>query len=379
MRAIMSCTASKSLPVAALLLAAAAFAVPGSAGTGGRQLAVAWNNEPGEAGSVAPMRARPPFAFNADALASDRGAVLHPAHGKLFVLNPGSATVRIVNPRTWRLLRTLPLGAGGRPEDIAVTDPRTLYFTREGSRHLMRLDLRSGAVTRAADFQAFADEDGSVYLGTMILHRNRLFIQVRRPNALGPEHGSPHGYLAVVNPGTGRLLDIDRSSPGIQAIPLTGTMPRLRMQVVPQTQRLYISATGRFHDAGGIEAINLRTLRSEGLVIREEDGEVGADLGPFVFTAPDRGFLVYSTDLTLSSHLLPFTLADGVPPGPELHVSVDYFVPTLVHDPRANLLFLPDGVYRRQGIFVFDARTGSRLTEEPIATNGAPVDLVLIR
>ena len=361
--------------VAALLAATPNSHSAAARPSGKARLVVAWSS--GQAsGFVAALRSRPPFALQPP-LATDRNVVLHAAQGRVFVLNRDRATVLDLDPDSWTVRRSYPLGLGGVPEDLAVTGPRTAYVTREGNARLQQLDLRTGMVTGGADLTPFADEDGVVHPGMMALHGRRLFIQLRRPEALGPGRGSPYGYLAVVNAKTGRLIDADRRTPGVQAISLEGTAPRLRMQVVPQTKRLYVSATGRFHDAGGLEAINLTTLRSEGLVIREEDGMVGADLGPFIFTTPTSGYLLFSTDLTLSSHLLPFSLEHGVPPGPQLHVSVDYFVPTLAHDPRSRLLFLPDGAPEQQGLFVFDARTGEKLTPNPIPVSGVPTDLLL--
>jgi hypothetical protein len=324
------------------------------------------------------MRIQAPYAFTHPPLATDRDAILHAARGKVYVLNPTSATPAMVDPRSWTTQNVYPLGPGGLPMDVAVTGPRTAYIARDGNARLQRLDLRTGALADGPDLTPFEDEDGAVHPGRMTFHKNRLYIQVRRPEALGPELGSPHGYIAVVNAGTGRVVDTEPRTPGVQAIALQGTAPRLRMQVVTESKRLYVSATGRFHDAGGLEAIDLTTLRSAGMVIREEDGRVGADLGPFIFTEPDRGFVVFSTDLTLSSHLLPFTLDRGVPQGPERHVSVDYFVPALAHDRRTNTLFLPDGVHGRQGIFAFDARTGARRNQEPIPITGVPSDMLLV-
>jgi hypothetical protein len=98
---------------------------------------------------------------------------------------------------------------------------------------------------------------------------------------------------------------------------------------------------------------------------------------PLVIGRDARGYLVYSTDLLLSSHLHQFTLAGDI--GPELHVSLDYFAPALEVEPRAGLLFVPDGTDGRMGINVFDAATGARLTPAPTATTGPPSDLVLLR
>jgi hypothetical protein len=174
-----------------------------------------------------------------------------------------------------------------------------------------------------------------------------------------------------------RLVDVDPALPGIQAIALEGTPPKLKMQVMPRSQRLVVSATGAFFDAGGLEVVDLAALRSLGLVVREADGEVGADLGAFLMLDDDRGYLVFSTDLLLSSHLKRFTVSGGVEPGPELHVGLDYAIPALVRDAPTDTLFVPDAGFNASGIHVFDASTGTRLTTSASATAGPPSDLVL--
>ena len=78
---------------------------------------------------------------------------------------------------------------------------------------------------------------------------------------------------------------------------------------------------------------------------------------------PDRGYLVSSTDLLPSSHLTRFTLPDGAIPVPEYHTAVDYRVPTMVHETSTDTFFLPEGGSGGDGVHVFEASTGRRLTD----------------
>ena len=73
------------------------------------------------------------------------------------------------------------------------------------------------------------------------------------------------------------------------------------------------------------------------------------------FQQPERGYLVFSTDFDLSSHLQAFSLSGGVDPGPQLHVQVGYAVPALEYDQRTDTFFVPSRVF---GAF----RTRRRLT-----------------
>jgi hypothetical protein len=201
-----------------------------------------------------------------------------------------------------------------------------------------------------------------------------LLVQLQRLN-FDEAPPYPQPYLAVIDLASQQLVDANTTRDGLQAIELQGTYPKTKMQVVEESSQLFVSSTGAFFDQGGIEVVNLDTLQSEGLVIREEDGFTGADLGPFVMVSPDRGFLAYSTDLLLSSHLHQFSRDGGVDPS-ELAVAVDYFSPAIAYDSDTNSVFFPLGGSIENGLHVFDASTGERLSERLIATSGPPTDLV---
>lgn len=339
------------------------------------RLAVAWNDAERQVGFWGNLVPQPfwDFVGRPRLLGVDTG--FRSADGKLYVLGRSHGTITRVNPRGGRRVYTL--GRANRPEDLAVYKKRYAYISRPNATRLLRLDLRNGRLKEVVDLSPFADSDGNPDLGTMALYGDRLFIQIRRLNANSPTGYESPAYLAVVDLTTEQLVDVDPGLHGVQGIRLTGTSPKHRMQVIPKSGRLLVSATGGFHDKGGLEEIDMANLRSLGLAIREEDGMVGADLGPFVMISRDQGYLVYSTDLDLSSHLKPFSLTWGVDPEPELHVSVGYAVPALEHDPRTDSLFVPDGAFDSRGILVFQASTGERLTPRPIATGGPPTDLLM--
>jgi len=341
-----------------------------------RRVAVAWDDEAGRA--LRALEVRPPFAFVTPTLRGGRDASLRfhrPASGpgSLFVVSRAAGTVERVDPRSFTVLRTYSLGAGSEPVDIALAGADRAYVTRARASRLLRLDLDTGATAETVDLGPFSDPDGVPDLGLMEVHQGRLFIQVRRIHVDFPGGVAPP-YLAVVDLATEELVDADPERPGTQAIALQGTFPKQRMQVLEASRRLLVSATGGSQDAGGLEVVDLDTLRSRGLLIREADGRTGADLGAFVVTGPEGGFLVYTTDFDLSSHLARFTLEGEVEPPPELHVTVGYFMPSLVHEPTADLLFVPEGAFDQEGVLVFDARTGERRSPLPSRVGGRPTD-----
>lgn len=325
------------------------------------------------------MRTTPNWPWLTPQLGIDGRATLRSAGGRLYAASQATGSIQVIDALRWRRLSSWPGGGGcGSAVDIAVVNARRAYISCANATHLLRLDPETGSTTNVVDLSVFADADGRPDLGWMTQHGGRLFVQIRR---LDDIHGgfAPPGMLAVVDLATETLIDCDPQRPGIQAIELAGTYPKFKMQVVPQTRRLFVGATGGWMDAGGIEMVNLDTLRSEGLVIREIDDMTGADLGAFVMVSPTRGYLTFTTDLLLSSHLHAFDIATGMDPA-ELHTALNYFAPHMVYDPATGLLFVPDGgLAPTPGVHVFDAASGDRLTTIASPTNGDPVDLEMIR
>jgi hypothetical protein len=339
-------------------------------------LAIAWNDNRAGGGMLGVISAESPWEFLHPPIAVGSDSVLHSAFGKLYVMSAGDRTVRVVDPASWSVERSFALPAADEPVDIKVVTAELAYVTRRNAKQLLRLNLASGALQDGVDLGVLADSDGIPDQGTMTVHGGRLFIQLQRLNFDDPPMFAQPS-VAVVDLGSEQLIDVDPTRAGLQAIELAGTFPKMKMQVVEQTRKLFVSATGAFFDAGGIEMIDLDSLRSEGLVIREADDFTGADLGAFVMVGPDRGFLAYSTDLLLSSHLHQFSLAGGVDPR-ELAVALDCFSPAIEFHSDTNSVFFPIGGSVENGLHVFDATTGTRLTDRLIATSGPPTDLVLV-
>src|SRR5262245_41997391 len=192
------------------------------------------------------MDVNSPWSLSAERIEVGSDALLRYAQGKLYVLRPSTDIVSVVDPSTWKITRSYVLPAGTEPEDIAITGEDRAYVTGRRATNLIYLNLTTGVTQNAADFGLFADSDGMPDLGGMFLHAGRLLVQVRRLNRDVARGFVPPSYLAVVDPVTGQLSDVDPFVTGVQAIQLAGTPPKRAMQLIPQARRLLISATGDF-------------------------------------------------------------------------------------------------------------------------------------
>jgi len=356
-------------PRLALLLGCAVslVALPLRADAAGERIAVAWDDVTLQ-GRLAAQDAAPPYAFVTPTLSLGGDGLVRAELARVLHLSRTTGVLSLVDAQTWTVAASFALGAAELPRDISVVGAHTAYVSRRNARFLWRLDLESGARVDAVDLAPLGAGDGNPAQDTMLVHEGRLYLQL----AGEPGTSQPHA-LAVIDLASETLVDADPDLPGIQGIALVGTGPRFKMQIVPGANQLLVSATGAFHDDGGLERIDLTNLTSMGLEVFEQI-EAGADLGAFVQLDGSRGWLVFSTDLLLSSHLHPYTFETGMDSF-EADVLLDYFVPHMVYVRPSNTLFWPEP----DGVQPFDGTTGvPRADATPLPVAGIPTDLALL-
>jgi hypothetical protein len=210
---------------------------------------------------------------------------------------------------------------------------------------------------------------------------SRLFVQLRFDTVTDdPEAGSPavRGALAVVDLATETLIDLDPVAPGVQGIDLVGEPPHGKMTFQPRRRLLYVSSTGvALNVAGGIEKVDIDAGVSMGLVVTEK--QIGLDLGGFVFTSEDGGYLMFHTEIIPSTHLTRFTVPGGISGISQFFGLLGDAVNVLVHDPSTNTLFLPSGdaFAPGTGVYAFDTDTDT-LIGGAVNTGMRPHDILLI-
>ncbi len=351
----------------------------GAAPNAERFVAAAWSDPLQARGVVQRFHSQPPWAFDGDAISVGRNPTLRFAHGRLYAVSDADGSITAIDCSSWSVAQVYSLGAQSYPLDIAVVSPTLAYVTTGVSTALLRLDLGTGALKEALNFDRLAHPGGTLLAGMMAIDAGRLFVQIARFDALAAasaQTADPTAYLAVVDIASEEFVDADPNQVGSQAIALLGTYPKYKMSLLRDTRRLYVSASGAYFDDGGLEEVDLDALASLGLVIAEVDGNTASDLGSFVMVALDRGFLVSSTGFAPSSHLARFSLAGGALPE-ELWVTVDYRVPSMIHDPQSDTIFVPDGGFAN-GVWVFGADTGERGGGSLIPLGGRATDVELL-
>ncbi len=269
------------------------------------------------------------------------------------------------------------MGEGTNAQDIHVIEGNLGIVSCWDVPWLYKVDLFTGEILDTLDLSPLADADGLPEASLMTRDGNHLFVQIQRLDRNGSYVPVPPSYLAVIDIEAFELIDVDPGTPGLQGIVLTGLAPSFRMHVESDMRRLYVCTPGvHFDGTGGIDEIDLDALTSLGYVISESS--VSGNIGGFAMVSPEKGYVVFHTDVIPSTHLVPFSRINGTV-GAQIYQILEYEMDHLAFDPETAQLFIPDPTSLSQGLHVFDTVTDEQLNDTPIEVGLAPLDLVVAR
>ncbi len=224
------------------------------------------------------------------------------------LLEHGTGNVRIQDPASpFVTLRTINVNPAGmdfpyasNPAAVVTLSDTRAYVVRLGVSSLAVIDpTRDGAagLVRAVDLSPLAatgdtdsvDATDAVRVGERVLVAlGRYTFATVPPYAQTFPEGS---VLAVVDVATDTLVDADTTTAGMQGVALTGDNPRAGLYHDATSNRLLVGDTGAYMMLdGGIESVDLTTLRSTGFVLTE--AELGGDLDAFVGADATHAFVV---------------------------------------------------------------------------------------
>jgi DNA-binding beta-propeller fold protein YncE len=286
--------------------------------------------------------------------------------------------IQVIDPQIWETVRHIPVGAGADPHDVVVLNDTKAFVSRHARSHLLIVDPSTGAALDSLDLSPFADPDGVPDMSRMKSDGARIYVQIQRlDHTGGGAIPVPPSLLAVIDAERDTIVDVDPFAPGTQALELTGIHPCNDMHV--EGTRLYVIEQGSSEMAdldGGIDVIDLVSLTTLGFLTTE--GKLGGHADCFVLVSPTKGYAITHTDLTLSSHLTPFSRVDGSPDN-EIFATIGVHIDQLAYDPITDYLYYPDTPMVHWGIRVFDATTGSMLTPAAVPTGLPPRDVLVVR
>lgn len=326
-------------------------------------------------GNTVAMALEAPFSAvtNLEPVGAD--PVVRYANGRHYVVNRFLAdNIQVIDANDFRTRAEFSVGPTTNPHDILVLDDTRAYVSRYERTQLLLVNPATGALLDSLDLAPFADADGLPEMSMMARAGDRLFVQLARLDRPGGWGPAGAGALAVVDVTSNTLVDADPATAGVQPIALAGANPQGKMHVDESTGTLFVACAGVLGAwDGGVERVDLLSLRSDGWVLREED--VDGDVGAFVM----RGaacFVLVSDDYFFDTRLLRFEEGTAEP---ALLFERNAFLPAILHDPVTDHVFVADRTPSAPGVHVFDGASGERLTPNAISTGLPPVDMAIAR
>lgn len=203
----------------------------------------------------------PPLLDPKDVYAADRPNALSPVvrnfPSRVYVPNTNSNTVTVIDPKTYKVIRTIPVGE--QPQHVVPSwDLKTLWINNDVGNTLTPLDPATGKIGPTVDvhdpYNLYFTPDGKYAVVMASLDRQLVFrdahtmaIKKTVPvSCYGVNHAdfSPDGrYFIVSCEFSGELLKVDTEKMkviGQQRLPLEGAMPQ-DVKISPDGKTWYIA------------------------------------------------------------------------------------------------------------------------------------------
>lgn len=201
-------------------------------------------------------------------------------------------------------LKQYSVGNGSNPHDIVFVSEKKAYVSRNNLNRLLIVNPITGDSLGTVDLFTFADADGLPEASQMAIYNNRLFVVCQRLDQKGSFGPTDFSVIAVVDVATNQLVDVNTTTAGIQGIVMAGKNPT---GAALQGNKWILSTVNTFGSLtdGGIEVINLDSLKTEGIVINETT--IGGNLNALAMKSSSEGYIVLS-DANFANVVKPFNL-----------------------------------------------------------------------
>ncbi|PID81012.1 hypothetical protein CSA17_00090 [bacterium DOLJORAL78_65_58] len=315
-------------------------------------------------GGVEALEDSDPWTSSGQLVSIPSDAVARWHDGLVYVVGRGAASlVQIYNPAwEWTMVGEFPVGEGSNPQDIVFPDDGTAWISCYDAPILLQVDLVTGTILRTLDTSIYADADGLPETGWMHLQDGLLYIACQnldRNNWFQPT-------------GPGRLLVLDTATAEWrEPIALEGANPYTQFRVAPDG-RLMVGCAGSWAIIdGGIEAVDLTTGQTDGLILTE--AQLGGEVLNFV---PMEGGIMYAltSDSSFNTSLIRVQVDSAQVS--VLESSMGFELVDLAWDGDFQI-YVADRNLDNPGIRVFDSAAGNELTSAPVALELPPFMIVM--
>ncbi|MER6422622.1 hypothetical protein [Streptomyces sp. NPDC001137] len=224
----------------------------------GKKAAVA---PPKKKAAVPGLAGMPPVLDPHDVYAADRPNRLSPVvrhfPSRVYVPNTNSNTVSVIDPKTYKVIETIPVGA--QPQHVVPSwDMKTLWVNNDRGNTLTPIDPRTGKAGKAVDvhdpYNLYFTPNGKYAIVMASLDRELVFRDahtMKREKTVPVScYGVNHAdfsldgrYFIVSCEFSGELLKVDTAKMkviGQEKLPFQGAMPQ-DVKISPDGKRFYIA------------------------------------------------------------------------------------------------------------------------------------------
>lgn len=289
-----------------------------------------------------------------DAVASCEG-------GRPWVIERfGWDTLTVISPESpFSVVAQHSVGSGANPQSMVLLEDDDALISLLDRDYLLVLDTATGEESARIDLAWAADDDGLPEAGGMGRAGDLVAVGLQRlDRSTSLWDPSGPGWLALVDPATLDVVDVDPTTPEPDAVVLDGANPAPYAKLWWDGDRLWVPTVGKYRELdGGIEKVDVASGASEGMVVREED--LGGDINDFVVTAQHTAYATVGTPGS-TDELVRFDPATGeVDPEP-LAVGAGFTLLEL-RLTRDGLVVMVDRDLSHPGIRILDPETGETL------------------
>ncbi len=318
-------------------------------------------------GMLSSMLTADPWTAYQDELSIHSDAVLRWGGEYLVVIERlGVDAIRVLDPEDLSSVSEFSTGAGSNPQDIVVVGDRA-FISCNNLNDILIVDWPSGAPLGSVSLSPWSDEDGYAEPAGMILAEDLIYIAIQRLDR--DYYWLPVGdsYLAVLDPSTDALVDVNPGQAGVQAIELPFTNPAGEIQSFGGF--LWLSCVGAFGLMDGA-LVRVDPVSFEAGGFLPETDFLG-DIGDTGFHDGAMAWAIV-TDASFNTNLWRFDPSGAESPAFALGGGGWVFNDLEVWE---GTLFLGDQSYGNDGVLVMDAASGAPITG-PVDLGLPPYDLL---
>jgi len=318
-------------------------------------------------GMLSSMEAADPWTPFADELSMHSDAVLRWGGEHLILVERlGVDALRIFDPETLALVNEFSAGAGSNPQDVIVLGDKA-YISCNNLNEILIVQWPSGILLGSVDLSAWIDEDGYAEPAGMVLINDLIFVAIQRLDRSFYWLPVGDSYLAVLDPSTDTLVDVNPGQAGVQAIALPYSNPTGEIQSFGGYLWLSCVATYGLTD-GALVRVDPQNFLASGFL---PETDFLGDIGDTGFVDGSHAWAII-TDASFNTNLYRFDPSAAESPTFVMAGSGWVYNDLEVWN---GSLYLGDQSYAADGLLVLDAWSGE-LEHGPVDLGLPPFDLL---